>query len=508
MIYDLAVIGGGINGCGIARDAAGRGLSVFLCEGGDLGGGSTSASTKLLDGGLHHLDGFALTRLREALKERDLLLAAAPHIVRPMRFVIPQRRGALRRSFVRAGLFLYDHLGGRRHLPPARPVLLGADRLGTTLHAEFRTAVEYSDGIVDDSRLVILNALDARTHGAEIRPRVRCVVAEREGTVWRLAMEAQNGERYAIAARALINASGPWVGDVLNHVVHAHVRPRVRLLKGSHIVVPRLYDHDRAYVLRNADRRLAFAIPYQRDFTLIGSSEEDYHGDPSEAEADSAEIAYLIAAAAEYFRRPIFEDDVVWAFSGVRAVPDDGTPDGRHAIRGHVVDVDSAGSQPPLVTVVGGRITTYRRLAEEVLARLAPYLKTGKPWTAGAPLPGGLFPADGVGDLIRALRAGYPFLAEPHAERLVLTYGTRAQTIVSRARSMADLGRNFGADLTEAEVRYLLMEEWAETADDILWRRTKLGLRLTADQVAALEEWLAEARRAQGIRPPARAGAA
>ncbi len=509
-VYDLAIIGGGINGCGIARDAAGRGLSVFLCDEGDLGGASSSASTKLAHGGLHHLKRLALGPLRDALRERDVLLAAAPHVVRPMRFVLPHKPGSRARVLVRAGLFVYDHLGGGRLLPRRRQVALGGDRLGVTLHPECRTAFEYSDCTVDDSRLVILNAMDARTHGADIRPRVRCVIAEREGTVWRLALEAESGERYAIVARTLVNAAGPFVADVLNHVVHAHAHARVRLVKGSHIVVPKLYDHDGAYVLQNADRRLVFVIPYQRDFTLIGTTEDDNHGAPSEAAADSAEIAYLIAAVGEYFRRPIFEDDVVWAYSGVRALFDDGDARPRGETRSHVIDIDSAASQPPLVTILGGRITTYRRLAEDVLDRLVPFLKVGKKWTAGAALPGGLFPIDGLGDLTRALRAGYPFLAERHAERLALAYGTRAQTVVSRARSMADLGRLFGADLTEAEVRYLMAEEFAETAEDILWRRTKLGLRFSADEVAGLEEWLHAARTATAAMPrrPARAGAA
>ena len=509
-VYDLAIIGGGINGCGIARDAAGRGLSVFLCEEGDLGGATSSASTKLIHGGLSRLGRLAFGPLREALRERDLLLAAAPHIVRPMRFVLPHRRGTRPRALIRAGLFLYDHLGGGRRLPRRREVALGGDRRGATLQPDCQTAFEYSDCTVDDSRLVILNAMDARTHGADIRPRVRCVIAEREGTVWRLAMEAESGERYTVTARTLVSAAGPWVADVLNHVVHAHARPRVRMVKGSHIVVPKLYDHDRAYVLQNADGRIVYAIPYQRDFTLIGTTEDDYHGAPSEVAADSAEIAYLIAAIGEYFRRPIFEDDVVWAYSGVRALLDDGETPARVAKRSHVIDIDSAAGQPPLVTILGGRLTTYRRLAEDVLDRLAPFLKIGKKWTVGAALPGGLFPVDGLGDLIRALRAGYSFLAERHAERLAMAYGTRAQAIVSRARSMADLGRLFGADLTEAEVRYLMAEEWAETADDILWRRTKLGLRFSAEEVAGLEEWLRSARTATAVRPqrPARAGVA
>ncbi len=495
-VYDLAIIGGGINGCGIARDAAGRGLSVFLCEGADLGGATSSASTKLIHGGLRYLEHYAFRLVREALKEREVLLAAAPHIIHPMRFVLPHHRGLRPRWMLRAGLFLYDVLGGRRRLPATRMIELAGDPAGKPLQPAYRVAFEYSDCTVDDSRLVVLNAIDARTHGASINPRVRCVIAEREGEVWRLSMEAAGtGERYAVMARALVNAAGPWVADVLDHVVHANVRARVRLVKGSHIVVAKLFDHDRAYVFQNADRRIVFAIPYRRDFTLIGTTDEDYHGNPGEVAADSAEIAYLLATLGEYLRRPVHEDEIVWAYSGVRSLYDDGASIAQEATRDYVVEVNSAGGQPPLVFIFGGKITTYRRLAEEVLQRLAPFVSVGKPWTAGAALPGGLFPVDGLADLKRALRAGYPFLSEAHAGRLVEAYGTRAQAIVSGARSMGDLGRLFGADLTEAEVAFLVAEEWAATADDILWRRSKLGLHFSAAEVAALEDWLAEPRR-------------
>ncbi|MCB1502682.1 MAG: glycerol-3-phosphate dehydrogenase [Bauldia sp.] len=508
-VYDLAVIGGGINGCGIARDAAGRGLSVFLAEAGDLGNGSSSASTKMVHGGLGLLDRFAFRDVRTALRERDLLLAAAPHAVRPLRFVMPHRGGRLQRAATQARLAIYGRLGGRSSLGRPAPVALGGDRAGPTLQADCVVGYEYSDCIADDSRLVILNAIDARVHGADIRPRVRCVVAEREGRLWRLAMEGDNGEPYAIAARTLVNAAGPWIPDVLDHVVDAHARPDLRLVKGSHIVVPKLYEHDRAYALRNADGRIVFVIPYLQDFTLVGTTEEDFHGDPAEVQADTAEIAYLIAAVSEYFRRPIDEGDVVWAWAGVGVQAD---PAGRGGgARSHVIEVEANGSQPPLVTVIGGAITTHRRLAEDVLERLAPFLKMGDKWTAGAALPGGLFPVDGLADLSRALRAGYPFLAQSHAARLAAAYGTRAQTIVSGARRMEDLGRLFGADLTEAEVRYLMAEEWAETADDILWRRSKLGLRLNAEEAADLAAWLGEAaiagNRTGGARP-LRAGAA
>jgi glycerol-3-phosphate dehydrogenase len=494
-IYDLAIIGGGINGCGIARDAAGRGRSVFLCEQGDLAGATSSASTKLIHGGLRYLEHYAFRLVHAALKEREILLAAAPHIIHPMRFVLPHHKGLRPRWSLRTGLFVYDHLGGRRKLPGTRTIELAADPAGKPLQAAYKVAFEYSDCFVDDARLVVLNAMDARTHGANINPRVRCVIAEREGELWRLSMEATgSGDSFVVTARALVNAAGPWVADVLDHVVHANARARVRLVKGSHIVVPKLFDHDRAYLFQNADGRIVFAIPYERDFTLIGTTDDDYHGDPAEVAADSAEIAYLTSTVSDYFRRPVFEDQIVWAYSGVRPLFDDGASRAQEATRDYVLDLDSAGGQPPLVSIFGGKITTYRRLAEQVLDLLAPFVKVGRKWTAGAALPGGLFPVDGLDDLVRALRAAYPFLAPRHAERLVGAYGTRAQIIVSGARAMADLGRVFGADLTEAEASYLVAEEWAETAEDILWRRSKLGLRFSQPEIAALEEWLDDRR--------------
>jgi glycerol-3-phosphate dehydrogenase len=503
--YDIAVIGGGINGCGVARDAAGRGFSVLLCDEGDLGGGSTSSSSKLLRSGPAGLSRLIGGEERAALRERDLLVAAAPHIVRPLRLVVPDRGRAIPRLLGRARFALHDRLAAGSPLGGTLPVTLGADRLGKTLRPEFVSGFEYSDARVDDSRLVVLTASDARTRGAKIRPRTRCVVAEREGTLWRLALEAETGERMAITARALVNAAGPWAPGVVDHVIHARARPAVRLVKGTSLVVPRLYDHDRGYVLRNTDGRTIFVAPYQRDLTLIGTAEEDFDGDPAEAEADSAEIAYLIAAVGEYFRRPLFEDDVVWAWAGVRAVPDSIERRFFDRSSGAMLHVDATGREPPLVNVVGGSIAMHRRLAESVLDRLAPFIGARPAWTEGAGLPGGLFPIDGLGELARGLRTLYPFLTGRHAARLVLQYGTRAQTIVSGARSMADLGTCFGSDLTAAEVGYLIDEEWASTAEDILWRRTKLGLRFRPDQVGALEAWFRGTGGTAGMR---RAGAA
>ena len=496
-VFDLAIIGGGINGCGIARDAAGRGLSVFLCEQGDLAGATSSASTKLIHGGLRYLEHYAFRLVREALGEREVLLRAAPHIIRPQRFVLPYHKGLRPRLLMRFGLFLYDHLGGRRLLPPTRALTLAADPAGVPLRAEYAQAFEYSDCVVDDARLVVLNAVDARIRGASINRDLRCVVAEREGRVWKLALEsATDGDRFTVAAKALVNAAGPWVADVLDHVVHTHSRARIRLVKGSHIVVRRLFDHDRAYVFQNADGRIVFAIPYEGDFTLIGTTDDDYRGDPADVAADSAEIAYLLAAVGDYFRAPVSEDMIVWAYSGVRPLYDDGASAAKEATRDYVLDLDGANGEPPLLSIFGGKITTYRRLAEHALEWLGRSLPMGPNWTAGAALPGGLFPVYGRDDLVRALGAAYPFLAPAHAARLVRAYGTRAQQILSGARKLADLGRLFGADLTEAEVAYLMAEEWARTADDVLWRRSKLGLHFGHAEAVVLDQWMAGRRAA------------
>lgn len=504
--YDLAIVGGGMTGCGVARDAAGRGFSVLLCDEGDLGGGSSSASSKILDGGPRGLSRLVSGEERAWAEERDRLVASAPHIVRPLRLVVPDRGRRIPRVLSRLRFAAHDRAAGGSTLGGSLAVTLGGDRLGKTLRPEFVSGFEYSDAKVDDSRLVILTASDARMRGAEIRPRTRCVVAEREGTLWRLALESESGERLAVTARSLVNAAGPWSPAVVDHVIHARARPAVRLVKGTSLVVPRLYDHDRGYVLRNTDGRTIVVIPYQRDLTLIGTAEEDYDGDPSEAAADSAEIAYLIAAVGEYFRRPLFEDDVIWAWAGVRAVPDSIERRFFDRARGSTVHVDATGREPPLVNVIGGSIAMHRRLAETVLDKLAPFIGARPAWTAGAALPGGLFPVDGLDELGRGLRTLYPFLTARHAARLVSLYGTRAHTIVSGARSMADLGTCFGSDLTEAEVGYLIDEEWASTAEDILWRRTKLGLRFRPEQVAALEAWLGGG--ASGTAGMPRAGAA
>lgn len=492
-VYDVAIIGGGINGCGIARDAAGRGLSVHLCEQGDLAGATSSASTKLFHGGLRHDRSVKLRDLRERLAEQDVLLATAPHLVRPLRIAVPNGANAKPGFLKRAKNFAIDHLGGRRFLPASRLVDLHADQAGRPLKREYRSAFEFPDCWVDDARLTVSNAIDARARGAHIQTRTRCVAARRADSYWRLLLEStENGERWQVAARALVNASGPWIAHMLEHVIQGDARAFVRLVKDTHIVAERLYHHDRAYALRNDDGRFVHVVPFEQDFTLIGAVETDYQGDPGQASPTDAEIDYLCAAVSRYFRKPLGRDAIRFAYCGVRAVPDEWQ--GSRLASDTELDLDGSEVSSPLLTVIGGNIATYRRTAEKALARLSPFLRAGDPWTSRAPLPGGGFAVGHGGDLVRALRAAYPFLSELHAERLVNAYGTRAASIVTGAREFQDLGRSFGYDLTEAEVAYQMAEEWALTAGDVLWRRSRLGLHFDADGKDALDRWMAEAR--------------
>ncbi|HEY7458548.1 MAG TPA: glycerol-3-phosphate dehydrogenase [Xanthobacteraceae bacterium] len=489
--FDLAVIGGGINGCGIARDAAGRGLSVFLCDRGDLAGATSSASTKLIHGGLRYLEYYQFRLVYEALLEREVLLRAAPHIIRPLRFVLPHHRGLRPAWLIRLGLFVYDHLRGREILPPTRSIDLATDPAGEPLRAEYRRAFEYSDCWVEDSRLVVLNAVDAAEHGAIISTRTELASARRDGTLWHLdLMDNARRRSRRVAARALVNAAGPWVADVARRVGHAPHAP-MRLVKGSHIVVPRSFAHDRAYIFQNADGRVVFAIPYEHDFTLIGTTEVDFVGDPATAAISSEETDYLCAAASEYFLEPLRPSQVVASFAGVRPLFDDGATDAKALSRDYVLRLDAPAGGAPLVTVYGGKITTYRRLAERVLKMLAgEFPAAGSSWTSSATLPGGDFPVDGVEAEIAKLMRLCPSCGRERARRLVRAYGSRAGRIVDGIRNVNDWGRDFGADLSEREVRYLMDHEWAQTAEDVLWRRSRLGLVATAAEAVALDEWM------------------
>ncbi len=493
-LYDLAIIGGGINGTGIARDAAGRGWKVHLCEQHDLACATSSASTKLIHGGLRYLEHYEFRLVREALMEREVLWGIAPHIAWPLRFVLPHHKGLRPAWMLRLGLFLYDHIGGRKLLPATRTLDLARDPVGAPLRPEYRRAFEYSDCWVEDSRLVVLNARDAAHHGATIATRTKCLAAARAGEHWALTLEGPAG-RHTIRARALVNAAGPWVAQVLGAVLHANAPARVRLVQGSHIVVPRLYDHDRCYIFQNADGRIFFAIPYERDFTLIGTTDRDWHDDPGEVRISADEIAYLCAGASEYFRTPITREQVVWTYSGVRPLYDDGATAAQEATRDYVLKLDAPESQPALLSIFGGKITTYRRLAEAALAKLAQHLPPANGhaagWTGKHPLPGGNFPRTGFADLVADTHQRFPFLPAATATRLVRAYGTDAASLLDGATAWADLDPVPGTDLTAAEISWLQRHEFASTAHDILWRRSKLGLRLTAEQAEAVEKVLA-----------------
>ena len=490
--FDLAIVGGGINGVGIARDAAGRGIGVLLIEQNDLASGTSSASTKLIHGGLRYLEHWALRLVHEALAEREVLLRLAPHIIRPLRFVLPYHKGLRPAWELRAGLFLYDRLGGRDILPPTRTLDLTLGALGAPLKRQYRRGFEYSDCAVDDSRLVVLNAVDAAARGAVIRTRTRLVRADRTADEWQLVLNAR-GKRESLTARVLVNAAGPWVAQVTTAMLRLKTAAHVRLVKGSHVVVRRLYEHDRAYIFQSADGRVVFAIPYERDFTLIGTTDEDFDGDPAGIGATPQEVAYLCAAVSDYFRELVTPHQAVWTYAGVRPLYDDGSAKAKDLTRDYVLAVDRPYGEAPLLTVYGGKITTYRKLAEAALRAIGRHFAAKPPWTRGAPLPGGDFPWDGVEALVTRARGLWPFLTDAHARRMVHAYGTRLDRVLGAARSLDDLGERFAGDLTAAEVRYLMREEWAETADDVLWRRSKIGLHASPEAAAALARFMAAA---------------
>jgi glycerol-3-phosphate dehydrogenase len=492
--FDIAIIGGGVTGCGIARDAAGRGWSVYLCEKADLASSTSSASSKLIHGGLRYLEHFEFRLVREALIEREVLWRIAPHIVWPLRFVLPHRADLRPAWLLRLGLFLYDHLGGRHLLPPTRTLHLADDPAGEPLKPQYKLGFEYSDCWAEDARLVVLNARDAADKGAVIATRTRCLNGTREGGLWTLTVrDEQSGRTNKIRARALVNAGGPWVNEVLQSTLQTPPPAAVRLVKGGHIVVRRLYQHDRCYILQNKDRRVFFVIPFERDYTLIGTTDLDYKGDLDAVKISSEEIDYLCDAASSYFRAPVTADQVVWSYSGVRPLYDDGASEAQEATRDYVLKLDASEEAPPLLSIFGGKITTYRRLAEAALAilsrRLPPPRKAAG-WTGQDALPGGDFPIDGFETLVSETATRYPFLTRETVRRLVRAYGTRVETLLGGARTQSDLGRTFGADLTEAEVLYLANNEWAMSGADIVWRRSKLGLRMSETEIQDLDAYL------------------
>ena len=525
--FDLFVIGGGVNGCGIARDAAGRGISVGLAEMGDLGAATSSASTKLFHGGLRYLEFLEFRLVREALVEREVLLRAMPHISWPMRFVLPYSRhmrfesgtpvsrlmavlmpwlkGRRPAWLIRTGLFLYDHLGGRDILAGTRSVDLRRDPAGAPLKPEFLKGYEYSDCWIEDSRLVILNARDAANHGAVIMPRTRVVSARRQDGAWLITLSDSSkdpGSReWHVRARMLVNAGGPWAGSIIEGVVGANSADRVRLVRGSHIVTRRLFDHDRSYFLQGRDGRIIFAIPYEGRFTLIGTTDKDHPDAATPPACTDEEADYLLDFASQYFATPLTREDIVWRYSGVRPLYDDGASSATAATRDYVLKVDDGGGAP-LLNIFGGKITTYRKLAEAALAKIAPRLGNNHgPWTATAGLPGGDFPPDGVGAQIDRLRKAYPFLDADWARRLTRAYGTEAPAMLGTAASAADLGKDFGHSVTARELDWAITNEWVMTGADFLWRRTRLGLVMSDAETGAIDAYIRHGGRSARTEP-------
>lgn len=489
---DIFVIGGGVNGTGIARDAAGRGHSVMLAEMHDLASGTSSAATKLVHGGLRYLEHYEFRLVHESLVEREVLWASAPHIIRPLRFVLPYEKNLRPAWLLRLGLFVYDHLGGRKLLPATKTLDLTKDEAGRPLKPGYKVAFEYSDGWVDDARLVALNARDAADRGATILTQTRVIAARRKTDLWLVELEEASGKRHTVSARLLVNAAGPWVDKVIVEAMGRHDARHVRLVKGSHIVVRKLFTHDRCYFFQNPDGRIFFAIPYEGDYTLIGTTDLDFTGDPASVKISDEEIDYLCAAASEYFVKPVTRDEIVWTYSGVRPLFDDGASAAQEATRDYVLKTEGEAGQAPVINIFGGKLTTHRRLSEQVVDRIGGLLGARGPrWTRSAHLPGGDFPATGFEAQVAKLAAAKPGLDKPFIRRLTRAYGTLAPMVLGDAQTAAELGEHFGATLYAREVDYLIEREWARTADDVLWRRSKLGLRVDDDDKARLTRYMA-----------------
>lgn len=482
---DLLIMGGGINGAGIARDAAGRGLSVMLCEKGDIGGATSSASTKLVHGGLRYLEQWQFGLVRESLRERARLLDIAGHIIWPLRFVLPYDRSQRPRWMIRLGLWLYDHLADRGPIPGSRTLDLRSDPAGASLRHDYRTGFAYWDCWVQDNRLVVLNAMDATARGAAIRPHTEIIAARRRKGGWEVALST--GE--TVTARALVNAAGPWAASLLEKVDGVKSPERLHLVKGSHIVLPRMFEHDSAYLLQNRDGRVVFAIPYEVDYTLVGTTDVAFTGDASDAAIDQAEINYLCEAANHFFSGGITPSDVCWSYAGVRPLfgDEDEPSDISRGYRLSLIDEEGA----PLLNIFGGKLTTYRRLAEEAMAKLASALGLpDRPWTSSRALPGGEFDGGDPASAMAALEAAYPWLPAPESKRYFRHYGTKAYDILGDARSTDDLGKSFGGGIFEAELAYAVEREWVRTGEDFLWRRTKAGLHLDRAAREAVSAWI------------------
>ena len=491
--FDLVVVGGGINGAGIARDAAGRGLKVLLCEKNDLAEHTSSASTKLVHGGLRYLEYYEFSLVRKALREREVLLKLAPHIIWPLRFVMPHVASLRPAWMIRAGLFLYDHLSRRTFLPASRGVDLRQHVAGEPLLDSLERGFIYSDAWVDDARLVVLNAIDAKERGATILTHTVFISAQRVADRWQVQLRSDGQPERTVRARAIVNAGGPWASNLLKQNLAQPRHADLRLVKGSHIVTRKLFDHDHAYIFQNPDKRIIFAIPYENDFTLIGTTDMEYQGDPAEVRIAPEEVTYLCEAINRYFKQPITPDDVVWSYSGVRpllAEEDAANPSA--VTRDYHLEVEAPEHQAPLLSVFGGKITTFRRLAEDAMDLLAKPLGIDRPaWTATATLPGGDLPDADFDAFLLAFSARHGWLPPALAKRYARSYGTRAERLLDSATSMTALGEELSPGLYESEARYLIDQEWAASADDILWRRTKLGLHATPPSRQRLDDWLA-----------------
>ena len=486
---DVLVVGGGINGAGIARDLAGRGLSTVLCEQHDLASHTSSASTKLVHGGLRYLEFYDFTLVRKSLREREVVLGSAPHLAWPLRFVLPHDRHLRPAWMIRAGLLLYDHLAVRRHLPGSETVDLRSHPAGAPLDARYRTGFVYSDGWVDDARLVVANAMDVRERGGRVLTRTACVALRERGDRWVATLDAADGGRETVAARIVVNAAGPWVAEFLDRCTPRPARHHPRMVQGSHVVVRRLFDHRYAYLFQSPDGRAVFAIPYERDFTLIGTTERDYDGDLATPKISPEEVDYLLATANRSFGTALERSDVIWTFAGVRPLLGTSTADPRSITRDYLLDLDRTG--PPLLSVYGGKLTTYRLLAEEVTGRVCEALgQTAEPWTADVPLPGGDMPGADFERFRRRMVRRYPWLGRELLRRYARGYGTRMERLLEGCTRLADLGEEVLPGLRAREIDYLRREEFARTAEDILFRRTKLGVHLPATAVARLERWL------------------
>lgn len=491
--YDLLVIGGGINGAGIARDAAGRGAKVLLCEKDDLASHTSSASTKLVHGGLRYLEHYEFRLVRESLIERERLLAMAPHIIWPLRFVLPHDKGLRPAWLLRLGLFMYDYIGGRKILPPAKTINLRTVPHADVLEERLVKGFEYSDCWVEDSRLVVLNAMDAAEHGAEVRTRTECTALTRSGNLWSATLTHANGAPETVNARAVVNAAGPWVDAVLGRAKPDDAHNNLRLVKGSHLVFPKLYDGDHCYIFQNKDDRIVFAIPYEGEFTLVGTTDQAFEGDPNGIDISAEESAYICDAINEYLAVDVTPSGAIWSYAGVRPLYDDQSANNSTVTRDYVFELDAPDGEAPILSIFGGKITTYRKLAEHALHKLSKLgIVDAAPWTDGATLPGGDIDVQGFEAFVATMQSRYAWCPPAVMRRLCRAYGSLTAELIGDAAGWAAMGQQFGGGLTEREMRFLIAREFVTSANDVLWRRSKLGLHMTADQRTEVANWFTQ----------------